>query len=92
MKATYVDGIMFLNSENYKSRVLLPHDRVVEALENLGYSCWVTSNRRGYIKRAKGENAANCLVMPYNGRYGVGFTANVVMNVRRWLKHHAVEL
>lgn len=77
MKATYVDGIMFLNSEQYKARVLLPHDRAVEALENLGYSCYAVSNRRGYIKRAKGKNKVNCLAMPYNGRYGKGFTLHV---------------
>lgn len=71
MKATYVDGIMFLNSEQYKARVSLPHDRAVAALENLGYTCYRISNRRGYIKRAKGKDNVNCLAMPYQGRYGV---------------------
>lgn len=77
MKATYVDGIMFLKSENYKVRFLLPYDVAVDVLESKGYSCYIISNRRGYIKRAKDKNKVNCLVAPYNGRYGKGFTLHV---------------
>ena len=77
MRATYVDGIMFLNSEQYRSRLYLPYDRVVAGLVNRGYTCHAISNRRGYIKRAKDKDSVNCLVMPYEGRYGKGFTLHV---------------
>lgn len=77
MKATYVDGIMFLNSEQYKARVYLPHDRAVAALGSHGYTCYTISNRRGYIKRAKGKDSVYCLAMPYKGRYGEGFTLHL---------------
>ena len=77
MRATYVDGIMFLKSENYKVRFLMSYDVAVDMIESYGYSCYRISNRRGYIKRAKDKNKVNCLVVPYNGRYGKGYALHV---------------
>lgn len=53
MKATYVDGIMFLKSENYEVRFYKDYSYVVDMLERFGYYRYTSSNRRGYIKRAK---------------------------------------
>ena len=77
MKATYVDGNMFLKSENYRVRFYMDYSNAVEKIESFGYFHYTTSNRRGYIKRAKGKNKVNCLVVPYNGRYGKGYALHV---------------
>jgi len=53
MKATYVDGIMFLKSENYEDRFYIDYSKFVYMLERFGYHRCTSSNRRGYIKRAK---------------------------------------
>lgn len=77
MKATYVDGIMFLKSENYGVRFYKDYSYVVDMLERFGYYRCTSSNRRGYIKRAKDKKRVNCLVVPYNGRYGKGYALHV---------------
>lgn len=77
MKATYVDGIMFLKSENWGVRFYMYYSNAVEKIESFGYRQYTISNRRGYIKRAKDKNKVNCLVVPYNGRYGKGYALHV---------------
>lgn len=77
MRATYVDGIMFLKSENYKVRFYMDYAKAVDMIESYGYCQATSSNRRGYIHRAKEKNKVNCLVVPYNGRYGKGYALHV---------------
>lgn len=77
MRATYVDGIMFLKFENYKVRFYKDYASAVDRIESFGYRHYTSSNRRGYIKRSRDKQKTNCLVVPYDGRYGKGFALHV---------------
>lgn len=67
MKATYVNGIMYLSSEDYEFSVCMDlHDAVEICLS------------KGLVLYARGSYLPlNCLVVPYSGRYGVGYAIYV---------------
>lgn len=74
--ATYVNGIMFLASEDYGSRVAMDLHDAVEMCLSKGLALYTSAFRRGYIHRG-GKLSVNCLVVPYSGRYGVGYAIHV---------------
>lgn len=76
MSATYVNGIMFLASEDYLSGVTMKLNDAFEMCVSKGLTHNKTSLRRGYIHRG-GKSTINCLVVPYSGRYGVGYALHV---------------
>lgn len=76
MKATYVNGIMFLLSEDYESGEMMDLHDAVEMCLGKGLALYKTASRRGYIHRG-GTLTLNCLVVPYRGRYGVGYVLHV---------------
>lgn len=76
MSATYVNGIMFLSSEDYDCGETMDLHDAVEMCLSKGLALYTTALRRGYIRRA-GQLTLNCLVVPYSGRYGVGYVLHV---------------
>lgn len=75
-KATYVNGIMFLASEDYASCEVMDLWDAVLMCYNKGLTHYKSAYRRGYIHRG-GKLTINCLVVPYSGRYGVGYALHV---------------
>lgn len=75
-KATYVNGIMFLASENYECGIMMDLSDAIDMCVRKGLTLHKTSYRRGYIRRCKGLGL-NCLVVPYSGRYGVGYALHI---------------
>lgn len=55
----------------------MDYAKAVDMIENYGYYQCTSSNRRGYIKRSRDKQKANCLVVLYNGRYGKGYALHV---------------
>lgn len=76
MNAIYVNGIMFLASEDYESGVCMDLHDAVEMCLSKGLALYATASRRGYIRRGS-YLSLNCLVVPYSGRYGVGFALHI---------------
>ena len=76
MNATYVNGIMFLASEDYESSEMMDLYDAVHMTHRKGLTLYRTASRRGYIHRG-GNLSVNCLVVPYSGRYGVGYALHV---------------
>lgn len=64
------------------------YSEAVGLIESFGYRRYTSSNRRGYIKRSKSKHSINCLVVPYNGRYGKGYALHV--EDKRTLYHYVV--
>ena len=76
MNATYVNGIMFLASEDYESSEMMDLYDAVHMCHRKGLTLYRTASRRGYIYRG-GQLTLNCLVVPYSGRYGVGYALHI---------------
>ena len=76
MNAKYVNGIMFLASEDYESGEMMCLYDAVLMCHRKGLTLHRTAYRRGYIHRG-GKLNVNCLVVPYSGRYGVGYALHV---------------
>lgn len=76
MNATYVNGIMFLASEDYESGVTMDLYDAIEMCLSKGLAIHTSASRRGYIHRG-GKLSVNCLVVPYSGRYGVGYALHI---------------
>ena len=76
MNATYDNGIMFLASEDYGSSQVMDLSDAFEMCLSKGLTLHKTSWRRGYIHRG-GKLTLNCLVVPYSGRYGVGYALHI---------------
>lgn len=51
MNATYVNGIMFLASEDYESGEMMDLYDVVSVCHRKGLTLYRTASRRGYIHR-----------------------------------------
>lgn len=62
MSATYVNGIMFLSSEDYDSSEVMDLSDAFEMCLSKGLTLHKTAWRRGYIHRG-GKLTVNCLVV-----------------------------
>ena len=82
----YIKGIRFLESEEwYKKESMRYHD-AARMLTQKGLTPVKCSVCRGYIKRGKGYT--NCIVVPYDGNYGVGYCVHFECDSTRY---HIVE-
>lgn len=70
----YVNGVRFMNTEEYSKAVMMSFTDAIEMCEKGGYTLKRSAYRKGYIHRNKDRSVINALVVPYHGRYGVGYT------------------
>lgn len=78
----YVNGIMFLESEECQKAQEMSYVGAVCMLCIKGLTKVRSSLRRGYIRKGKGYT--NCLVVPYQGNYGVGYSVHIECNSTRY--------
>lgn len=65
----YINGVKYHKTEDVRKLVVLDSD-VANELESMQYKCVAVSYRRGYIRKN------HCIVVPYDGRYGNGYTVH----------------
>lgn len=69
-----VNGVRFMNTEEYSKAVMMSFSEAIELCETLGCALKTSAYRKGYIPRNKSKYVINAVVVPYHGRYGVGYT------------------
>ena len=69
----YINGVRFMNTEDYSNRMEMSYSDAIEMCEKRGYTLKASAWRKGYIHRNKSKSVVNAVVVPYRGRYGVGY-------------------
>lgn len=83
----YINGIRYYESEEPWKAELMRYDVANDCLSAKGLTCVKCSLRRGYMK--KGRAQLICKVVPYDGRYGIGYCVHV--NYAGSTQYHIVE-
>lgn len=84
----YINGIRYYESEEPWKAELMGYDDAVEVMSHKGLTRVKCSVRRGYMKKGRGEQLL-CKVVPYDGRYGIGYCLHV--NYGGNTQYHLVE-
>ena len=84
----FINGIRYYGSEEVEKVRELRYDAAVGALSDIGFTCVKCSLRRGYMKKGRGQHLI-CKVVPYDGRYGIGYCLHV--NYDCSTQYHIVE-
>lgn len=69
----YINSVRFNSSEDYTNRREMSFADAIEMCEKRGYTLKRSAYRKGYIHRNKDKSVINAVVVPYHGRYGVGY-------------------
>lgn len=69
----YINGVRFMNTEDYSNRREMSFGEAIEMCEKCGCTLKASGYRKGYIRRNKSKSVINAVVVPYDGRYGVGY-------------------
>ena len=83
----YINGIRYYESEEPWKATEMRYDDAPAILSDMGLTCVRCSFRRGYMKKGRGELI--CKVVPYDGRYGIGYCVHV--NYDASTQYHIVE-
>lgn len=83
----FINGVRYLESEEAWKRQEMSYGYVVEDLSCKHLKCVKSSYRRGYIRRGRGYR--NCIVVPYDGRYGIGYCVHI--QCKDSTQYHIVE-
>lgn len=83
----YINGIRYYESEEPWKAKEMCYDDAVDDLSGMELTRVKCSLRRGYMK--KGRAQLICKVVPYDGRYGIGYCVHI--NYAGSTQYHLVE-